>query len=91
MIVAAKKLSRLAVPFDTNTLSARQEPKSLRFMLSLCQSIFCRLKLCVGGVLIAFSLGACGGLPKDGERTVSTAMTGKGRTALVREYGPLVV
>jgi putative cardiolipin synthase len=33
-------------------------------------------------VLIALSLGACGGLPKDGDRTVSTAMTDNGRTTL---------
>ena len=60
-------------------------------MLSLCQSILCRLKQCVGGLLIALSLGACGGLPKDGERTVSTAMTDNGRTALATAVRPRVV
>jgi len=42
-------------------------------------------------LLIALSLGACGGLPKDGARTVSTAMTDNGRTALARAVRPRVV
>ena len=79
------------MPSDINTLSARQEPKPPRFLLSLCQSTLCRLKQCVGGLLIALSLGACGGLPKDGARTVSTAMTDNGRTALARAVRPRVV
>ena len=74
-----------------NKPSARQEPKPPRFLLSLCQSTLCRLKQCVGGLLIALSLGACGDLPKDGARTVSTAMTDNGRTALARAVRPRVV
>jgi putative cardiolipin synthase len=37
-----------------------------------------------------FSLGACGGLPKGGERTVSTAMKPTGGTALAAAVGPRV-
>ena len=81
----------MAVPSDINTLSARQEPKPPRFLLSLRLSILCRLTQCVGGLLITLSLGACGGLPKDGERTVSTAITDNGRTALARAVRPRVV
>ncbi len=73
-----------------NKPSARLEPKPPRFLLSLCQSTLCRLKQCGGGLLIALSLGACGGLPKDGARTVSTAMTDNGRTALARAVRPRV-
>jgi putative cardiolipin synthase len=42
-------------------------------------------------LLIALSLGACGGLPKNVERTVSTAMTDNGRTALAKAVRPRVV
>ena len=90
-ISRAKKLSPLAVPSDINTLSARLEPKPPRFLLFLCQSTLCRLKQCGGGLLIALSLGACGGLPTDGARTVSTAMTDNGRTALAKAVRPRVV
>ena len=38
----------------------------------------------VGGLLIALSLGACGGLPNDGGRAVSTAMTAE-QAALHRD------
>ena len=36
------------------------------------------------------SLGACGGLPKGGERTPSTAMKGNGGTALAAAVRPRV-
>ena len=35
-----------------------------------------------GALLVILALGACGGLPKGGERTPSTAMKGNGGTAL---------
>lgn len=44
----------------------------------------------VGGLLIAFSLAACGGLPKGGERTPSTAMTGNSGTRLAAAVRPRV-
>src|SRR6185503_18643004 len=37
---------------------------------------------CVGTLLVMLSLGACGGLPKVGERPPSTAMKGNERTSL---------
>ena len=57
---------------------------------NLNQSILCRLKRCVGGLLIALSLGACGGLPKVGERPSSTAMKNNGGTALAAAVRPRV-
>ena len=89
-MVVVKKLSHLALPFDIKALSARQQPKLPRLIFSFRQSTLCRLKQCVGGLLIALSLGACGGLPKDGARTVSTAMTDNGHTALARAVRPKV-
>src|SRR5678816_4319225 len=40
--------------------------------------------------LVMLSLSGCGGLPKGGERTTSTAMTGNGRTALAAVVRPRV-
>src|SRR6185312_1677757 len=45
---------------------------------------------CVGTLLVMFSLGACGGLPKVGERPASTAMKNNGGTALAAVVRPRV-
>ena len=45
---------------------------------------------CVGTLLVMLSLGACGGLPKEGERTPSTAMKGNERTSLAAAVRPRV-
>src|SRR6185437_15115809 len=45
---------------------------------------------CVGTLLVMFSLGACGGLPKGGERPPSTAMKNNGGTALAAAVRPRV-
>ena len=45
---------------------------------------------CVGTLLVMLSLGACGGLPKGGERTPSTAMKNNGGTALAAAVRPRV-
>jgi putative cardiolipin synthase len=45
---------------------------------------------CVGTLAVILSLGACGGLPKGGERTASTAMKNNGGTALAAEVRPRV-
>src|SRR4029078_6262396 len=45
---------------------------------------------CVGTLLAMLSLGACGGLPKGGERTPSTAMKGNQRTSLESAERPRV-
>ena len=44
----------------------------------------------VGILLVMVSLGACGGLPKGGERTTSTAMKNNGGTALAAAVQPRV-
>src|SRR4029078_3082289 len=44
----------------------------------------------VGTLLVMLSLGACGGLPKVGERPPSTAMKGNERTSLARGVRPRV-
>jgi len=44
----------------------------------------------VGILLVALSLGACGGLPKGGERPPSTAMKNNGGTALAAAVRPRV-
>ena len=41
-------------------------------------------------MLVMLSLGACGGLPKGGERTPSTAMKGNERTSLAAAVRPRV-
>src|SRR4051812_34916710 len=43
---------------------------------------------CFGAVLVVLSLGACGGIPKGGERTHSTAMTGNSGTRLATTVRP---
>ena len=45
---------------------------------------------CAGTLLAILSLAACGGLPKGGERTASTAMKGNERTALAAVVRPRV-
>ena len=45
---------------------------------------------CVGTLLVMLSLGACGGLPKVGERPPSTAMKNNGGTALAAAVRPRV-
>ena len=45
---------------------------------------------CVGTLLVMLSLGACGGLPKVGERPSSTAMKNNGGTALAAAVRPRV-
>jgi putative cardiolipin synthase len=45
---------------------------------------------CVGTLLVMLSLGACGGLPKGGERTPSTAMKGNERTSLAAAVRPRI-
>ena len=45
---------------------------------------------CVGTLLVMLSLGACGGLPKGGERPPSTAMKNNGGTALAAAVRPRV-
>ncbi len=45
---------------------------------------------CVGTLLVMLSLGACGGLPKTGERPSSTALKNNGRTALAAAVRPRV-
>jgi len=45
---------------------------------------------CAGTLLAILSLAACGGLPKGGERTASTAMKGNERTALATVVRPRV-
>src|SRR5437764_10577654 len=45
---------------------------------------------CAGILLAILSLAACGGLPKGGERTASTAMKGNERTALAAAVRPRV-
>ena len=45
---------------------------------------------CVGTLLVMLSLGACGGLPKGGERPPSTAMKNNGGTALAAAVQPRV-
>src|SRR4029078_5231687 len=45
---------------------------------------------CVGTLLAMLSLGACGGLPKGGERTPTTAMKGNERTSLAAAVRPRV-
>jgi cardiolipin synthase C len=49
-----------------------------------------RSVLCVGTLLVMLSLGACGGLPKGGERPPSTAMKNNGGTALAAAVRPRV-
>src|SRR3954447_23764325 len=43
---------------------------------------------CFGATLVVLSLGACGGVPKGGERTHSTAMTGNSGTRLATIVRP---
>jgi putative cardiolipin synthase len=45
---------------------------------------------CVGASLAMLALAGCGGLPKGGERTASTAMKDTGRTALAAAVRPRV-
>ncbi len=45
---------------------------------------------CIGTLLVMLSLGACGGLPKVGERPASTAMKNNGGTALAAAVRPRV-
>ena len=45
---------------------------------------------CVGTLLVMLSLGACGGLPKGGERPPSTAMKNNGGTALAAAVRPRI-
>jgi putative cardiolipin synthase len=45
---------------------------------------------CIGTLLVMLSLGACGGLPKVGERPSSTAMKNNGGTALAAAVRPRV-
>jgi hypothetical protein len=49
-----------------------------------------RSSQCVGTLLVMLSLGACGGLPKVGERPASTAMKNNGGTALAAAVRPRV-
>src|SRR4029079_14324623 len=44
--------------------------------------VYQRSSQCCGTLLVMLSLGACGGLPKVGERPASTAMKNNGGTAL---------
>ncbi len=74
------------MPFDINNFLQNKNLNHLD-----CQSILYCFKQCVCGLLIALLLGACGGLPKDGGRTVSAAMTDNGRTGLARAVRPRVV
>ena len=43
-----------------------------------------------GALLVMLSIGACGGLPKGGERAPSTAMKGNGGTALAAAVRPRI-
>jgi cardiolipin synthase C len=49
-----------------------------------------RLKQCAGATLLVLLLNACGGLPKGGERTASTALKNNGGTALAAAVRPRV-
>lgn len=59
-------------------------------MRALCHFILHRWKQSVGGPLIALLLSACGGLPKGGERTQSSAMKGNERTSLAAAVRPTI-
>jgi putative cardiolipin synthase len=59
-------------------------------MRSLCHFILHRWIQCTGTSVVILTLAACGGLPKGGDRTHSTAMKNNGGTALAEVVRPRV-